>query len=284
MKAETTKDVRAVMADDGVELHYEVLGKGPPVVLLHGGLVGRAAFSRMRTALSARYTMILLSSRGHDGTALALPPDYGFETSEVRDLTAVLEAEGLERVHVLGHSSGGSTAFAFARDCPERVDHLILIEPSIMNILPEADYRSLEAMVSKIMETGDRNGEMAALRTSMDIMGGHSWHALDKPTKIKQLERLAPLAPFVIPHWRILMNFAACPVDLETLKPPTMLFYGTKSFDFEPAIAEAWKRIRPDLPLITVDGAGHNVHYDCPDIVSSAIINFLDEANQAFER
>ena len=62
------KDVRAVKADDGVALHYEVLGEGPPVVLLHGAFVGRSAFKRMRGALAENYTMILPSSRGHDGT------------------------------------------------------------------------------------------------------------------------------------------------------------------------------------------------------------------------
>jgi pimeloyl-ACP methyl ester carboxylesterase len=274
-EAEEIQDVRAVKADDEVELHYEVLGEGPPVVLLHGGLVGRSAFKRMREALAERYTMILPSSRGHDGTELTLPPDYGFETSEVRDLTAVMDAEGLERVHLIGHSSGGSTAFAFARDCPERVDRLILVEPSLMNILPEADLRPVKAGALRIIETGERNGDMAALRLSIDETGGDAWNALDEATKAKHLERLAPLAPFVVPHWRILLSFDVSLADLEALKPPTMLFYGTRSFDFEPAIGAVWRRIRPDLPLITVEGAGHNVHHDCPDIVNSKILNFL---------
>jgi len=274
-KAEKTKDVRTVKADDGVELHYEVLGEGPPVVLLHGGLVGRSAFTRMRGALAEIYTMILPSSRGHDGTELALPPDYGFETSEVRDLTAVLDAEGLDRVHLIGHSSGGSTAFAFARDCPDQVDHLILIEPSLINILPAADLRSCTATAHEILDAGEQNGDMAALRVSMNGLGGVAWNALDEATKFNRLERLAPMAPFVVPHWRILLDFAVTPSDLEALKPPTLLFYGTESFDFEPLIAAVWRKYRSDLPMITVEGAGHNVHHDRPDIVNPAIIDFL---------
>ena len=49
-------DVCAIKAADGVALHYEVLGEGPPVALLHGGLVGRSAFTRQRQALAERYS------------------------------------------------------------------------------------------------------------------------------------------------------------------------------------------------------------------------------------
>jgi len=152
-KTGDSKDIRAVKADDGVELHYEVLGDGPPVVLLHGVLVGRFAFSRMREALSENYQMILPSSRGHDGTEMTFPADYGFATSEVRDLSAIMAAEGLDQVHLVGHSSGGATAFAFARDCPERVDRLVLIEPTLVNAA----------------EVADRGAVMAARRTTSPL-------------------------------------------------------------------------------------------------------------------
>ena len=46
-------ETRSVIAEDGIELVYEILGAGPPLVLLHGGLVGRGAFSRQHEALGA---------------------------------------------------------------------------------------------------------------------------------------------------------------------------------------------------------------------------------------
>jgi pimeloyl-ACP methyl ester carboxylesterase len=268
-------DIRAVRADDGVELHYEVLGSGPPVLLLHGALVGRFAFARMREALSEHHTVMLLSSRGHDGTELTLPPDYGFETSEIRDLNAVMEAEGLSRVHLIAHSSGGATAFAFARAYPERLDRLVLIEPSLFNLLPAEQIATLQANGRAIFEAAEQGGDQAALRISMDHMGGDPWNALDEATKSKHLGRLAPMAPLIAPHWRILLGLAVAGADLEALRPATLLFYGAESLDFERYIAAAWRKYRPDLPLFMVTGAGHNVHHDCPDIVNPAIIDFL---------
>ena len=274
-KTGDSKDIRAVKADDGVELHYEVLGDGPPVVLLHGVLVGRFAFSRMREALSENYQMILPSSRGHDGTEMTFPADYGFATSEVRDLSAIMAAEGLDQVHLVGHSSGGATAFAFARDCPERVDRLVLIEPTLVNAAEAADMRPYAAELRRNVDTGKANGDMAALRICMEYTGGDAWAAMDEATKSNRLERMAPMAPLVAPHHQIMLDFAVTEADLQGLQPPTLLIYGTHSFEFEPLIAAAWRRHRPDLALITVEGAGHNVHHDSPDIVNPEIISFL---------
>lgn len=268
-------DIRAIDAGDGVELQYEVLGAGPPVIMLHGAMVGRKAFSRQREALGAKYTLILPSSRGHDGTELTLPPDYGFETSEFRDLRAIIDAEGLERAHLIGHSSGGSTAFAFACDCPERVGRLVLIEPTLVKLLPAAILPAFADGARRVIEAGEAEGDLAALRVFLDEAGGDRWHALDEAAKSKRVASMAPMAPLLVPHHQIILSFAVSLADLEALKPPALLFYGAESFEWEQSIAAAWREARPDLTLITVEGAGHNVHHDCPDTVNPAILDFL---------
>jgi len=108
-----------VVAADGTKIEYEVLGSGPPLVLLHGGFAGRSTYSRQRS-LAARYRLILLSSRGHDGTEGTLSTEFGFDKTEVEDTCAVLDA-----------------AFSRARRFPERVDKLVLIEPWSGSLLPQ---------------------------------------------------------------------------------------------------------------------------------------------------
>jgi len=54
-----------------------------------------------------------------------------------------------------------------------------------------------------------------------------------------------------------------------------LLFNGTESAPFEGMIAEKFRILRPDAMSITIDGAGHNVHRDRPDIVNSAVLEFL---------
>src|SRR5712692_8361112 len=102
-------------ATDGTVLQYEVDGTGEPVVCLHGGLDGRNSFRRQRETLSGGFRFVLRDLRGHNGSEWRQPDDYGIETTEVDDIVRVLDAEGIERAHLLGHSSGGAIAFAFAR-------------------------------------------------------------------------------------------------------------------------------------------------------------------------
>ena len=91
MSGPNMSSVHSATAPDGAHLEYEVVGDGEPLVILHGIFAGRRTFSRQRE-LADRYKLILPSLRGHDGSGKELPPDYGIDTSDLRDLCAVLNA------------------------------------------------------------------------------------------------------------------------------------------------------------------------------------------------
>jgi pimeloyl-ACP methyl ester carboxylesterase len=257
-----------------VKIDYEVVGAGAPMLLLHGGFAGRSTFSRQRT-LAENYRLIIPSSRGHDGTDGTLPASYGFDTSEVDDLRAVLEAEGVRRTNVIGHSSGGATAFAFARRSPERVDHLILIEPTLLRILPTSDRQVVTDLLLSIIDLGRREGDVAALRAGLDWSGGEAWRKLDEETKDLRLQALGTIAHLFAPHALGLTDLNISEDDVCSLQTSTLLVYGTKSFHPHPVIQDRWRELRPDVPMIVAEDAGHNVHRDKPDVVNAAIINFL---------
>lgn len=271
--------IRSVTAADGVELHYEVEGAGgQPLVMLHGGLAGRGAFSRQREALSQHFRLILPSARGNDGSDPTLPEDYGFETSELRDLLTVMDAEGLASAHVVGHSSGGALAFELARRHPERIDRLVLIEPSLIGLVPDGHRQTLYDTLTGLIEQDETEGPMACVRASLAAVGGKAWEALDEDRIEAMIAPLAGVSPTMAPHWKALMAIQVEPADLASIQSPTLLIYAetaTEFFAFEPMIADCWRRERPDLELITVAEAGHNVHRDQPDIVNGAIVRFI---------
>lgn len=265
---------RTTHALDAVQLEYDAMGEGSPLVLLHGGFAGRSTFSRQRS-LAARYRLIMPSSRGHDGTENALSPEFGFHTSEVDDVLAIMRAEGIERAHVLGHSSGGATAFALARRFPNRVDRLVLIEPTLLWLLHDHDREAVFRLFQSMIRRGEQEGPLAALRSVVDWSGGEAWRKLDEQAKIARIEAMSQLAPLVVPHGNGLMNFVLSPDDVRDLRARTFLIYGTASFEPHPAISRRWRELRPDLQLLVADGAGHNVHRDKPDFVNAAIQQFL---------
>jgi pimeloyl-ACP methyl ester carboxylesterase len=280
----TDNDVHTVTADDGVELHYEVVAhegdaaadQPLPIVLLHGALAGRRTFSRQHKALAAAGRLIIPSTRGHDDSELTLPADYGIASSEIRDLCAVLDLEQVERLHLIGHSSGGATAFAFAQAFPDRIERLILIEPSLFTLLPAQELATGPQTGAAIIEAAAAGSTAAVMPQFLPHAVGAVWQTFDDDAKSALIAKMGPFESFVVPHLRALRSFNVEPVDLKALHPPTLLFYGQNSFEFEAKIAAQWRAHRPDLELIEVEGAGHNIHRDCADLVNGAILGFLD--------
>ena len=272
------RDVRSVQTADNARLEYEIVGSGPPLVLLHGILSGRHGFSRQRAALADQHRLILLSARGHDGSENHLPAHYGAGSSGVDDLRAVLDAEQLDRVSLFGHSAGGVTAFVFACRYPDRVASLILVEPTLLPLLPPADRAPIVAAHETIAAAAEAGGPEAGVRALMASVGGESWTRLDAATQASRVRALASSAMMVGPHARGLLDLQVTEAHVRGLRPPVLLFNGTDSAPFEGIMASRFRALRPDIQAITVERAGHNVHRDRPDIVNPAVLSFLAPA------
>ena len=212
-------ETRCVHAVDGARLEYEVVGSGPPLVMLHGILSGRASFSRQCAALAAQYRLILISARGHDGSSGLVPANYGAGSSGVDDLRAVLDAEGISRANLFGHSAGGVTALVFARRFPEQVERLVLIEPTLLPILPPSARSIIEFAHEQIAAAAAADGPEAGVRALMASVGGEAWTGLDAETQAKRIRSLAASAPMVGPHARGLLNLRVSEMDIVDLQP-----------------------------------------------------------------
>jgi pimeloyl-ACP methyl ester carboxylesterase len=98
--------------------------------MLHGLGATKASFLPTVSALSDRYRTIAvdLPGFGDSGKPLGAPYDPSFFADSI---VSLLDALGLETVHLLGHSMGGRAALEIAFDHPERVDGLVLVTPSL---------------------------------------------------------------------------------------------------------------------------------------------------------
>ena len=108
---------------------WEVVGRdgGPPVLLMPPLGRDRAAWSAQIDALAADFRCLLFDPRG-TGLSRDVTGDHSMATMAA-DATAVLDAVGVERAHVLGWSLGAAAAMALATQRPERVASLTLITP-----------------------------------------------------------------------------------------------------------------------------------------------------------
>jgi len=116
---------------NGVTLRYRALGapEAPPVVLLHGGASSAATWDRLATALvAAGHRTVAVDLRGHGGSSRT--PAYPLDGYR-DDVTGLLDALGLARVALVGHSLGGHVASLVAQRRPDRVTHLVLEDPPV---------------------------------------------------------------------------------------------------------------------------------------------------------
>jgi proline iminopeptidase len=121
---------RKIATGDGVELHVDVAGSGPPCLFVHGGPgQGAQSFQHMRgDALQSFLTMIYVDQRGSGQSDSA--DDYGLDRV-VDDFEDVRRALGFDKVYVLAHSFGGILAFRYVEKYPDHVLGLILANSTL---------------------------------------------------------------------------------------------------------------------------------------------------------
>lgn len=266
--------VRSVTAGDGVSIDYEVAGNGEPVVMLHGFWAGRAAWSRQRV-LADRWRLVMPSMRGHDGSDGRLPPGYAIGTTELDDLLRVLDAERLGRFHVVAHSSGGTLAHALVRRHPERVGRMVLIEPTLLNLLHPAERDDIRATFGGFAEAARRHGDRNGVATALAWLASDAWARMDEGKRKARLDAMAPTQHLCAPHFQSLVDFPVTADEIRQVASPTLLVYGADSWPVEAQLAARLREIRPDWPMLTVDGASHNCFREKPEVVNAAIAKHL---------
>lgn len=111
-----------------LDIHYEVIGAGPPVVLLHGLSDSHLGWHEYGFVdqLAHHYQLILVDARGHGASATPHDPSSYRVHQRVADVVSVLDDLRLPRAHVLGYSYGGYTALAMAAIVPDRVASIVV--------------------------------------------------------------------------------------------------------------------------------------------------------------
>jgi len=114
------------VTNNGVRIHYETAGRGPPIILVHGSLSNSTAWKPAGIVDGLRgYRCILVDRRGY---GLSEKPrnvtGYGME-EQVSDIVAVLDALRIRRAIYWGHSNGGYIGFAMVVRHPDRVAALV---------------------------------------------------------------------------------------------------------------------------------------------------------------
>ena len=280
-----------------LRIHFRDWGaeENPPLVLVHGLRDHSHSFDDLSRALSRDYRVYCVDLRGHGDSEST--PYYAFGHF-VGDLRNMMRALRLERPIVIGHSLGGEVVGHWAGAFPDVARALVIIEgmgppprkqswrlarhryawkmidraqqglPGLADL--EAAYQRLrkrnprlpEAKARELTELGTRAREDGTLEWKFDPM----------------LATLAVSGGF---HLDAMLAFWS------EIRAPTLLINGSESGEFwnerpgapylEGADFEQRRGAFRTARFVEIEGAGHMVHFDCPEELLRTIRSFLDE-------
>ncbi|GAB2841361.1 alpha/beta hydrolase [Actinocorallia aurea] len=138
---------------DGVEIAFEVVGQGPPVVLLHGFFGDRSTWRDAGyVARLGGFRLILVDGRGHGESGRPYEPAAYDVARQADDVLAVLDALGLAKASVWGSSMGGIVALHLLAGNPERVDRVVVTGAHGEEVPVEEDDALAETLRTRGME------------------------------------------------------------------------------------------------------------------------------------
>jgi pimeloyl-ACP methyl ester carboxylesterase len=251
---------------------FELVGKGPDLVLIPGAFADRRTWSRVVGRLSANFRCLLLDPRGTHETQ---DPGTPFTADDLAgDVLSAMDAAGVERAHLVGHSLGACVAIILAARYPDRVRRLVACSPSAV---PDA-YQSalldlwaaraasnmpahalhLGLVVNAFGRGAFENGTVRAIVDEMDR------HPLDRATirRYVECDRKLDLTP-------VMRNVDAA----------TLVIVGSQDALTGVEQARLVEDGVPGARLEVIDGAGHGPHLEAPMAFARLVTSFLT-ANQ----
>lgn len=108
---------------NGVDFYFAVYGSGPPIVLLHGGLMSGSGFAPILETFAAEHRVVTIDLQGH-GHTLPFDRPMTFEAM-ADDVAGVIDYLDLGQTAVLGYSMGATTALRLAIQHPDKVSRLV---------------------------------------------------------------------------------------------------------------------------------------------------------------
>lgn len=263
------KDDSGILNVDGANIHYEITGSGPTVVLIHGFALDSRLWDYQIGAFSKKHRVLRYDLRGFGKSDL--PGSEPYEHS--KDLKVLLDHLEISTGYILGLSLGGMVAIDFTLKYPEMVDALITAD-SALDGFDLLDFgKSFESVVNLAFSSGIDDAK--AFFGSIDLF--------------KPASKIPAVADLL---WNILADYSGWHFmnenpaiwleppaiqKLNSISTPTLIILGEyDSTEFHEISDILHKQIKGSRKEVLA-GAGHVSNLENPDQFNNTVIGFLNE-------
>lgn len=256
-----------------LDLSHEVVGSGPPLIILHGLFGSARNWRAIAKGLADSHRVWALDLRNHGNSPWDDDMSYEAMADDVR--TFILR-HGLSSPSVMGHSMGGKTAMTLALTEPDLVGRLIVVDIAPVPRPPELHsyVRALSAIdLSKVR----RRAEVGELLAPV---------VEDRAVRAFLLQSLVMAQG--APRWQL--NLAAIDKQMGKIggfpeqlldqhyDGPTHFITGALSAYVKPEHRDIVMRLFPSVTMSVIAGAGHWVQAEKPDSFLRAVRRFLEHS------
>ena len=271
-------------ATNGINLHYRDWGgTGRPVVLLHGLASSCHIWDLVAPQLAEDFSVIAVDQRGH---GLSDKPESGYDFATVgRDLLGVIQARGLERPVIVGHSWGADVALEFAVAYPDIPAGICfvdggMIEPSARPGMTREKAREdmapplFAGMTSQALRERFRNRVRPfPLRPEFDQILMSNFEMLEDGTVRTRLSRdnhLRIIDALWEHHPTQLYPQVPCPVLMIPARMANGDSVAERTFRREESVARA-QELLPKVKVAWLEDSIHDVPVQRPELVAKTI-------------
>jgi 3-oxoadipate enol-lactonase len=260
---------------DGVELEYTDHGDGEPVVLMHAGLCADWFEPLVREPALAGLRLIRYHRAGYAGSSH--PWGEVSIGDHARHCRGLLDHLGIERAHLVGHSSSADMALQMALDAPDRVASLTLMEPALMPVPSRAAWgRSVAVPAVEAYRAGDR---ATAVDLWMRGVAGEGWREpMDRALPGAFEQAVADAPTFFEQELPAVQTWPFGEDDARRIAHRALAVIGGRS----PEVSSVWEERQALLlswlanaePFV-LDGATHLLHVQNPRGMAEALAAFV---------
>ena len=275
---------QSVEIASGIEMYYVEMGNrdGEPLVLVHGASDSSRSWSLIAPYF-ADYHVYIPEMRAHGDTGTG-----GINRIEQGilgyDVVCFLDAMGLERVNLMGHSRGTAIAQLVVLNYPERVSRVVFESGAAVSDNTPAELRDntyhekpFNALPIAGLPEEDPYGMYAGFDDYMDW-----WYYNDAPVDEDFIEMAKYEASWLpLEAWRSIGGTLKEPQDLEDI--PALVIWGEDDYLMSKDDRDNFMANYGDsVEYIIHPGFGHNIHWEDPEMIAEEVIAFF-EANEAAE-
>ncbi|MBN9686172.1 MULTISPECIES: alpha/beta fold hydrolase [unclassified Corallococcus] len=269
------------LTKDGLRFAYRVVAGparpliGSPIIIASGAFQDMYAMPKLERLLHPLGELIMVDLPG-SGVADDLPPERGFDflADCIEHLREHLE---VPRVHLVGISYGGSTAYEFAHRYPDRVDHLVIVGASTE--LPEDSLARFDVNAEVILEGQLESFVQKLVAATMTQDPSHHVREAESTRQLveKAFHQVTPREARRYTHVQNRLLARARDPEDSPMHRPALVFTGEYDPITPPGYVRRLAQTLPGALFTTVREADHLVLMERPEEMADLIRRFLQD-------